>query len=148
VLSWLFPDPLAPGQDAPDFTLCDQDGNSVSLAALCGKNVVLIFYPADETTLCTRQLCEFRDSWELARAKDALVFGINPADEARHKRFRAHHEFPFALLADPGKRVAALYHASGLVVKRTVYLIGRTGKIRYAGRGKPAPEEVLAAAEP
>ncbi|MGC1416981.1 MAG: MFS transporter [Candidatus Acidiferrum sp.] len=108
---------------------------------------LLVFYPADETTLCTQQLCEFRDSWALVQSKDAVVLGINPAKEAKHALFRANHDFPFALLADPGQRVGADYRAKGLIVKRTVYLIGRSGKIRYARRGKPVPEEVLAAAE-
>jgi peroxiredoxin Q/BCP len=147
MLSWLFSEPLKPGDDAPDFTLRDQDGGDVSLTALRGKNVVLVFYPADETTLCTQQLCEFRDRWQLVRSKDAVVLGINPAGETKHGRFREHHGFPFSLLADPGQRVGALYHAKGLIVKRTVYLIGKSGKIRYSRRGKPEPEEVLAAAE-
>ncbi len=147
MLSWLFSEPLKPGDDAPDFTLRDQDGGSVSLAALCGQNVVLVFYPADETTLCTKQLCEFRDHWALVEAKHAVVLGINPAGEPKHARFREHHRFPFSLLADPGQRVGALYHARGLIVKRTVYLIGKSGKIRYARRGKPLPGEVLEAVE-
>jgi peroxiredoxin Q/BCP len=147
MLSWLFSDPLPVGQDAPDFTLRDQDGNPVSLAELRGKNVVLVFYPADETALCTKQLCEFRDNWALAQAKGAVVFGINPAGEEKHARFRANHGFPFPLLADPGQKMGAEYRTKGLIVKRTVYLIGKSGKIRYAKRGKPVPEEVLAAAE-
>jgi thioredoxin-dependent peroxiredoxin len=147
MLAWLFSEPLAVGEDAPDFTLRDQDGSAVSLAALRGKNVILVFYPADETTLCTKQLCEFRDNWALAQSKDAIVLGVNPGSEAKHARFRAHHCFPFPLLADPGQRVGALYHAKGLIVKRTVYLVGKSGKIRYARRGKPLPEEVLAAAK-
>ena len=147
MFSWLFSDPLPVGQDAPDFTLRDHDSNPVSLAALRGKNIVLVFYPADETTLCTRQLCEFRDNWALAQSKDTVVFGINPANEATHAKFRANHGFPFSLLADPEQRTGADYRAKGLIVKRTVYLIGKSGKIRYAKRGKPLPEEVLAAAE-
>ncbi|HTW67676.1 MAG TPA: peroxiredoxin [Bryobacteraceae bacterium] len=147
MLSWLFSDPLQPGDDAPDFTLRDQDGHPVSLAALRGKNVVLVFYPADETTLCTQQLCEFRDNWALAQSKEAVVLGINPAAETKHARFREHHHFPFPLLADPGRQVSALYRAKGLILKRTVYLIGKSGKIRFAQRGKPEPGEVLAAAE-
>jgi thioredoxin-dependent peroxiredoxin len=147
MLAWLFSEPLAVGEDAPEFTLRDQDGGSVSLAALRGKNVVLVFYPADETTLCTKQLCEFRDKWALVQSKDAVVLGINPANEAKHARFCANHRFPFPLLADPGQQVGALYRAKGLIVKRTVYLVGKSGKIRYAWRGKPMPEEVLAAAE-
>lgn len=147
MLSWLFSDPLPVGESAPDFTLLDQDGAPVSLSALAGMNVVLVFYPADETTLCTKQLCEFRDSWALAQSKDALVFGVNPAAPEKHARFRTHHRFPFPLLADPGQRVGALYRAKGFIVKRTVYLIGKSGVIRYAKRGKPEPDEVLAAAE-
>jgi peroxiredoxin Q/BCP len=147
VLSWLFSDPLPVGVDAPEFSLHDQDGGVVSLAALRGKNVVLVFYPADETSGCTKQLCEFRDRWPLVESKVAVVLGINPAGEAKHAGFRAHHRFPFPLLADPGQKVAKLYRANGLIVKRTVYLIGKSGKIRFGKRGSPAPEEVLAAAE-
>lgn len=147
MLSWLFSEPLAVGEVAPDFALRDQEGNPVALSALRGRNVVLVFYPADETTLCTQQLCEFRDGWAQVEAKDTVVFGINPASEGKHARFRANHGFPFPLLADPGQRVGASYRTKGLIVKRTVYLIGKSGKIRYAKRGKPAPEEVLAAAE-
>jgi len=147
MFSWLVSEPLAVGEEAPDFSLRDQDGNPVSLAALRGKNVVLVFYPADETALCTKQLCEFRDNWGLAQQKDAKAFGVNPGSEQKHAKFRANHKFPFPLLADPGQRVGALYRTKGLIVKRTVYLIGKSGKIRYAKRGKPVPEEVLAAAE-
>jgi peroxiredoxin Q/BCP len=135
------------GQDAPEFTLLDHHGRPVSLTALRGKNVVLVFYPADETTLCTKQLCEFRDSSTLVESKHAIVLGINPADQSKHARFRSNHSFHFALLADPGQRVGAQYRTKGLIVKRTVYLIGKSGKIRYARRGKPNPEEVLATAE-
>jgi thioredoxin-dependent peroxiredoxin len=147
MLSWLFSKPLAAGEDAPEFTLRDQDGGSVSLGALRGKNVVLVFYPADDTTLCTQQLCEFRDTWALAQSREVVVLGVNPGNETKHARFRAKHGFPFPLLADPGQRVGALYRTKGFIVKRTVYLVGKTGKIRYGRRGKPVPEEVLAAAE-
>jgi peroxiredoxin Q/BCP len=147
MLSWLFSEPLPVDEEAPDFTLRDQDGRAVSLAALRGKNVILVFYPADETTLCTKQLREFRDNWALVESKDAIVLGVNPGSETRHARFCANHGFPFPLLADPGQRVGALYRAKGLIVKRTVYLVGKSGRIRYARRGKPMPEEVLAAAE-
>jgi peroxiredoxin Q/BCP len=147
MFSWLFSNPLPVGQNAPDFALRDQDGNSVSLGHLRGKNVVLVFYPADDTTICTKQLCEFRDQWRLAQSKDAVVLGINPGGEQKHAQFRANHNFPFPLLADPGQRVGADYRTKGLIVKRTVYLIGKSGKIRYAKRGKPVPEDVLAAAE-
>lgn len=146
MLDWLFSKPLVPGTPAPDFTLPDQDGNRVSLSSLRGRNVVLVFYPADETPTCRRQLCEFRDRWPLAESKNTAVFGVNPSSAESHTKFKANRNLPFPLLVDEGKRVAALYNAGGPIVRRTVYLIGPDGVIRYAERGKPEPEQVLAAA--
>jgi len=146
MLSWLFSEPLTAGTPAPDFTLPDQDGTPVTLSALQGHNVVLVFYPADETTVCRQQLCEFRDQWSLAQTKNTLVFGVNPQSAESHARFRSKRQFPFPLLVDRKQKVGELYHARGLVVKRTVYLIGPDGVICYARRGKPDPEDVLAAA--
>jgi peroxiredoxin Q/BCP len=148
MLSWLFSDPLPTGADAPDFTLLDEAGNSVALASFRGvSNVVLVFYPGDETPGCIRQLCQFRDRWSEAQSKDAVVFGVNPQSAGSHERFRNKRAFPFPLLVDKGQKVGALYHANGLIVKRTVYLIGKSGKIRFASRDAPAPDIVLAAAE-
>lgn len=146
MLDWLFSDPLAVGTAAPDFTLPDQDGNQVSLAALRGRNVVLVFYPRDETSVCTKQLCEFRDRWPDVQSKNTVVFGVNPQDRASHAKFRNHRQYPFPLLTDEGQKMGEAYHTRGLIVKRTVYLIGPDGIIRYAKRGKPEPTEVLAAA--
>ena len=144
----LFTPPLAVGTPAPDFSVPDQDGSRVTLSALRGKNIVLVFYPADDTTLCTKQLCEFRDDWAKAQAKNAVVFGVNPARSSAHQKFREKYKFPFPLLIDEGQKIAKLYQAAGwFVPKRTVYLIGPDGTIRYSQRGKPSPEEVLAAAE-
>jgi peroxiredoxin Q/BCP len=147
MLDWLFSDPLPVGAQAPDFSLPDQDGNQVSLAALRGKNVVLVFYPRDETSVCTQQLCEFRDRWPDVQSKNTVVFGINPQDAGTHAKFREHQQYPFPLLTDAGQKIGALYRTRGLIVKRTVYLIGPDGVIRYAKRGKPEPAEVLAAAQ-
>lgn len=144
--SWFAP-LLSPGTPAPDFELRDQDGNSVRLSDLRGSNVVLVFYPGDDTPTCTRQLCEFRDRWDAAREKNTAVLGISPWSAERKAKFRAKFDFPFPLLSDPGQRVAALYNTKGLWVRRTVYLVGPDGVIRYAQRGKPAPDEVLAAAQ-
>lgn len=146
MLDWLFSDPLPPGTPAPAFTLPDDHGDPVSLETFRGKNVVLVFYPADETPTCRKQLCEFRDSWHTAKAKNTLVFGISPQGPGSHAKFRANHQFPFPLLVDKGQKVGESYHTRGLLVKRTVYLIGPDGVIRYAKRGKPEPAEVLAAA--
>jgi len=147
MLSWLFSDPLPVGSEAPDFTLHTQNGEAVALSALRGKNVVLVFYPGDDTMICRQQLCEFRDSWAQAEARNTIVFGVNPQSASSHGRFRDKFNLPFPLLVDDDQKVAALYNASGLFVKRTVYLIDTDGVIRYSRRGKPAPEEVLAAAK-
>ncbi|MEP6539616.1 MAG: peroxiredoxin [Bryobacteraceae bacterium] len=143
MLSWLFPAPLAVGLKAPDFTLPDQDGTPVTLSGLRGRHVILVFYPADETPICRRQLCEFRDMDQLATEKGVLVLGINPGSAESHCRFRLRHQLPFPLLVDANRRVASLYRANGLFVKRTVYLIGTGGVICYSSRGKPPAETVI-----
>src|ERR1700722_8654971 len=143
MMNWLFSDPLAVGTQAPDFTLPDDKGNPVSLKSLRGKNVVLVFYPRDETSVCTQQLCEFRDAWADVKAKNTVVFGVNPQDAESHAKFREHRQYPFPLLTDEGQKMGELYHARGLIVKRTVYLIGPDGIIRYASRGKRGAAEVL-----
>lgn len=146
MFSWLFSDPLPVGSPAPDFTLPDQDGREVSLSRLRGRNVVLVFYPGDDTPVCRRQLCEFRDRWSLAKAKNVAIFGVNPQSLSNHRAFHSRYSFPFPLLVDYAKKVAEMYHASGWWIRRTVYLIDGDGVIRFASRGKPDPEEVLAAA--
>jgi len=146
MLSWLWSDPLPVGTKAPAFTLRDEGGHEISLSGLRGKNVVLVFYPGDDTSVCKKQLCEFRDRWKDVTARNTVVFGVNPWSGSSHMKFRDKFHFPFPLLVDAGQKVAELYHANGLMVKRTVYLIGPDGVIRYGRRGKPEPEEVLAAA--
>ncbi|MCX6620526.1 MAG: peroxiredoxin [Acidobacteria bacterium] len=137
---------LGVGTPAPGFTLPDENGTAVTLSALRGKNVVLVFYPGDDTMVCTRQLCQLRDSWHSAGARNTLVFGGNPQGTESHARFREKFALPFPLLIDKGRKVCALYHARGLWVTRTVYLIGPDGVIRFARRGVPAVSEILAAA--
>ncbi|MBY0504978.1 MAG: peroxiredoxin [Bryobacteraceae bacterium] len=148
MLDWLFSDPLPAGADAPDFSLVSDQGATVRLADFKGRqNVVLVFYPKDNTSLCTKQLCEFRESWALAKGKNTAVFGVNPGSVESHTAFRAKFQLPYPLLVDPGQQVAKLFSAHGLIVKRTVYLIGKSGKIRFSRRGVPKPAEVLGAAE-
>jgi len=146
MISWLPRDPLPVGSKAPDFTLRTESGKRVELSALRGKNVVLVFYPGDDTMICRKQLCEFRDAWPDMRGHNVVVFGVNPQSAESHREFRARNKFPFSLLVDTDQRVAALYNSDGGMVNRTVYLIGSNGVIRYARRGMPRPEEVLAAA--
>ena len=143
MFSWLWSDPLPAGAAAPDFSLPDETGRVVRLADLRGRNVVLVFYPGDNTTVCTRQLCQFRDEWGEARARGVEIFGVNPQSARAHHKFRRKYGFPFPLLVDRGQKVGALYRTNGLIVKRTVYLIGPDGVIRFSRRGVPAPRDVL-----
>lgn len=144
MFSWLFSDPLPAGTAAPAFTLPDEAGRAVSVP-VPGRNVLLVFYPGDDTSVCTRQLCQLRDNWSRLQAAGVEVFGINPQSASSHKRFRQKRELPFPLLVDKGQKVGELYRANGLIVKRTVYLIGADGTIRFGRRGTPSPEEALAA---
>jgi peroxiredoxin Q/BCP len=115
------------------------------LSRFRGRNVILVFYPRDQTPVCRAQLCEFRDCSELTSTRDTQVFGINPGNPASHAAFRDRYSLPFPLLVDEGSKVARLYRAKGLLwTLRTVYLISPDGHILFARRGKPAPEEVLA----
>ena len=143
MLSWLWSDPLPAGSAAPDFSLPDESGRIVQLADLRGKNVVLVFYPGDDTPGCTKQLCQFRDGWGDAKARDVEIFGVNPQGAGTHGKFREKYSFPFPLLVDAGQKIGALYRTKGLIVKRTVYLIGRDGVIRFSQRGSPVPQDVL-----
>ena len=143
MFSWLWSDPLPPGTVAPDFSLPDESGRLVRLAGLRGRNVVLVFYPADDTSICTRQLCEFRDNWKEARKRGVEILGVNPQSARKHAEFRRKFSYPFPLLVDQGQQVGALYHTNGLIVKRTVYLIGPDGTILFARHGTPSPDEVL-----
>jgi peroxiredoxin Q/BCP len=144
MLSWLFSSPLPAGTPAPDFSLPDESGRVVTLRALRGHDVVLVFYPGDDTPGCTKQLCEFRDGWSEAAARGVEIFGVNPQSAAAHEKFRRKFGFPFPLLVDSGQKVAELYQCHGLIVKRTVYRIGPDGVVRFARRGYPSPAEVLA----
>jgi peroxiredoxin Q/BCP len=144
MLSWLFSDPLPVGTPAPDFSLPDEAGRTVTLSKLRGHNVLLVFYPGDDTPGCTRQLCALRDNWQELRARGVKVFGVNPQGDKSHRRFRDKVQLPFPLLVDDAQRVAQSYHAHGLIVKRTVYLIDGEGIIRFSRRGAPPAREVLA----
>src|SRR5262245_59042002 len=113
MLSWLFSRPLRPGTPAPPFICRDEQGNVFILNQQRGKNVVLVFYPGDNTPVCTRQLCEFRDQFEQLAKHNTSVYGVNPSSSEKHASFRSKHKFPFPLLVDDSQRVAKLYKASG-----------------------------------
>lgn len=139
---------LAVGDMAPEFEAKASDGTTVRLADLRGRHsVVLVFYPGNNTMVCTQQLCAVRDSWDDYEALDALVFGVNPASKDSHRAFAERHEFPFPLLVDDDGALTASFGARGIggIVKRTVYAIGKDGRIVFAERGVPTTERILAA---
>jgi peroxiredoxin Q/BCP len=141
----LFSKPLAVGTPAPPFILPDEKGEVFVLNLNRNKNVLLVFYPADDTPGCARQLCTLRDDLARLKEKNVFVVGVNPGSAESHKAFKTKHGYPFPMLVDSGKRVARLYKADGLLVRRTVYLIGRDGQIKFARRGMPGIDEILAA---
>jgi peroxiredoxin Q/BCP len=100
---------LQEGKPAPDFELTSDAGETVRLADLRGKRVVLYFYPRDGTPGCTRQACGIRDAWAAFRETGAEVFGVSPDDEASHSRFKNEYGLPFTLLADPDHEVTERY---------------------------------------
>jgi thioredoxin-dependent peroxiredoxin len=144
------------GQAAPDFELERDGGGSVSLSGLRGKPVVLYFYPRDDTPGCTTQACGIRDAWSELEATGAVVLGVSPDSAATHLKFKAKHELPFTLLADPDHRVSELYGVWGekkfrgrsyLGVERSTFVLDADGVVRKVLRKvKPAThaDDVLA----
>src|SRR5690348_6619211 len=127
---------LKAGNYAPDFTLPDQDGRPVHLAELLAKGPVLLyFYPADFTPVCTKEACAFGAlEPELGRAGVTLL-GISPQDSTSHTRFRERYHLGFNLLADPERCVIRAYGCDGLLgfgVQRVTYLIGSDSRIQEA----------------
>jgi len=143
------------GAAAPDFKLKDGEGNEWRLSDQRGKVVVLLFYPGDETPICTRQMCSVRDRWEDYSATGAEVVGISTDSVESHKNFAEHHELPLRLLSDAGAHVANLYGARSLIpgkVARSVFVIDGQGIIRYRdvrplGLFRPKDDEVIKAIE-
>ena len=122
------------GSAAPDFTLSDGDGYAWSLNGNRGKVVVLLFYPGDETPICTRQMCSVRDRWEDYASTGAEVVGISTDSVESHKKFAEHHDLPLRLLSDRNGEVAKLYGAQSLIpgkVARSVFVIDAEGIIRH-----------------
>lgn len=141
------------GHIAPDFELPDADGQLWRLSNQRGKVVVLLFYPGDETPICTRQMCSVRDRWEDYVATGAEVVGISTDSIESHKAFAEHHELPLRLLSDADRKIADLFGANSLVpgkVARSVFVIDANGVIRYRdvrplGLFRPKDDDVLAA---
>ena len=124
---------LQPGHDAPPFTLADQSGQPTALSDLLRDGPILLyFYPADFTPMCTKQACLFRDRSENLQAAGVRIVGISSASAKRHGAFSDKFRLRFTLLADPGRRVAKQYEATallGVMPRRVSYFIGPDGKV-------------------
>jgi peroxiredoxin Q/BCP len=148
---------IAEGQEAPDFELKTDGGDTVKLSALRGKPVVLYFYPKDDTPGCTTQACGIRDAWGEFERAGAVVLGVSPDDEHSHEKFRSKYDLPFTLLADTDHAVAEEYGVWGeksfmgrnyFGVSRSTFVIDENGKVKKVfEKVKPAThaDDVLAA---
>lgn len=123
---------------APEFTLVDKDGKSVSLSDFLGKKVVLYFYPKDNTPGCTRQACAFATAYSKFEKKNAVVVGISKDSVFSHEKFAEKYDLPFILLSDPELlaiqaygvwQEKKLYGKTSMGVVRTTFLIDEQGKI-------------------
>jgi peroxiredoxin Q/BCP len=127
---------LSTGDAAPDFTLPGTGGRSYSLTEYRGQPVVLVFYPGDNTPVCTKQLTSYTENIGQFADVGAQVLAISPQSVESHEGFAAKHGFTFPLLADTDKKVAALYGTLGPLgfPRRSVFVIDGDGVIRYAHR--------------
>ena len=148
------------GKKAPAFRLRDADGNLVTLADFAGRDLILYFYPKDDTPGCTKEACGFRDAWKQLQKRGVAVVGVSPDSPESHQKFAKKYRLPFPLLSDPDKKVMAAYGAWGEkvmygkktvgVIRSTVW-IGPDGKVRKhwkrVAKAEAHPEQVLAALE-
>jgi len=134
---------------APDFTAKDANGEIVRLKDLRGQNVVLYFYPRDDTPGCTKEACSFRDAFAQFKRRNIRILGVSVDSEASHSKFTAKYKLPFTLLADRDHAIADAYGVYGekkfmgrtyMGVKRITYLIDEKGKIKKVFE-KVKPEE-------
>ena len=138
---------------APDFSLTETDGNKWTLSDHRGKTVVLLFYPGDNTPVCTRQMCSVRDHWSEYEATGAEVVGISTDTVESHEGFAEKHSLPLRLLSDPDGKVSAQYGMKSWLPGRSargVVVVDKDGKIAYSkvqplSLFRPADEDVLKA---
>jgi thioredoxin-dependent peroxiredoxin len=148
------------GKAAPAFSLNDASGKKISLKDFRGKNVIVYFYPKDDTPGCTKEACGFRDQWKSIQKQGAVVLGVSPDDERSHKAFISKYKLPFKLLSDPDKKVMTKYGAYGEkmmygkktvgVIRSTVW-VGADGKVKKhwkrVAKAADHPDKVLEALE-
>ena len=127
------------GKKAPSFTLENQDGEKISLNNFAGKNVVLYFYPKDNTSGCTQEACNFRDDFPKFGKMEAVILGVSPDSVQSHKKFSEKYKLPFHLLSDEKKQVLekygvwkekSMYGRKYMGVERSTFIIDKTGKVR------------------
>jgi peroxiredoxin Q/BCP len=142
---------LKTGDQVPDFTLPDQDGHPFHLRDYVGKKyLVIYFYPKDESPVCTKEACSFRDNYDAFTKKGAMVIGINGGSVASHHSFQQSHQLPFSLLSDSANRVLKLFGVKGSfgLTGRKTFVVDRSGKIVYTFsamlQGTKHEEEALA----
>jgi len=130
--------PISSGIPAPDFELLDDTNTVRKLSDYRGRNVVLYFYPADDTPGCTKEACNFRDDYSAYENADVVILGVSPDDVASHAKFKKKFQLPFPLLADEGHKVCDLYGVWGPKksfgkeydgVIRTTFLLDGNGNI-------------------
>ena len=130
---------LKEGDKAPEFSANTNAGGKISLADYLGKNVILYFYPKDDTPGCTKEACAFRDNFSEFKKRGAVVLGVSPDSVKSHDKFVDKFKLPFKLLADEDKQIVEAYGVWGqksfmgrkyLGVYRVTYLIGPDGKIK------------------
>ncbi|MDE5082005.1 MAG: peroxiredoxin [Trichodesmium sp. St16_bin2-tuft] len=123
---------LSVGTKAPEFTVKDTNGKTVSLSDFTGKTVVMYFYPKDDTPGCTKEAQSFRDNYTEYQNKDMVVLGVSMDNEASHKAFTEKYGLPFQLLADVDGTITKAYNVEGnKYSKRVTYIIDAEGKISH-----------------
>ncbi len=139
------------GDKAPDFTLPSQMGDNVTLSEYFGKkNVVLYFYPKDESIGCTKEACAFRDSYEAFTNLGVEVLGVSGQNVESHKSFASHYGLPFLLLADVDNKVRKLYGVPatmGIIPGRVTYIIDKKGVVRHIFNSQYQPEKHITEAK-
>jgi len=126
---------ISVGSAIPEFCLPDKNGNNYTIKTLIGKhNLVIYFYPKDETAGCTAQACSFRDAFEDFLKFDAKIIGISADSAESHKKFAEKHNLPFILLSDYDNKVRKLFGVSkslGFLAGRETYIVGKDGCVKY-----------------
>ena len=138
------------GKKAPAFTLSDAKGKPHKLADYAGRDVIVYFYPRDDTPGCTKEACGFRDLQKQIARRGAVVLGVSPDGGESHQKFARKYKLPFTLLSDPDKKMMAAYGAYGEkllygkkttgVIRSTVW-IGPDGKVKKHWKKVPKAED-------